>query len=540
MTKGIPTMSSKAITEKPETHAPDDWHPPPERAPSLIREEEPTLARWVGMVGLFFLCIGAILLVIQSWGMTARFGPIPLGPAATILFLVIGLSGMLYHAAADRDQQIRRTYAVFGGLCLVAAAVVTALPIGGPAGRQFLPYGYCCLWVGMAFLGTFIRNETEASWRNPVLYLLGGLGLLLALTGLIGGNVSEDFLLPSGVLLALLGLAYVWTFIGLEGTSGDRGYWGAVALAVTGVAFFLVALGRSVLPPLFHSLGWMRAYGWHYFQSSGFVLMVLGLVYAGVAASLSSDNRFFVLFRRELAAYFYSPIAYIVLFAFVGMSWLQFAIFVNQTAQNAERGVASVEPIVHDYVWSLLPVLATLVVVPILTMRLLSEEKRAGTWEVLLTAPVGETTVVLSKFFAAWVFFMILWIPAGLFLVPLRVEGGQPFDYYPLLGFFVALLISGAEFVAMGLFFSSLTRNQIAAAILTVLGMLLLLGVWVVSFYAPQGGKWHTVLKYLSFADLWSDSLTGRLVLKNLMFPLSAAVFWVFLTVKVLEARKWK
>jgi ABC-type transport system involved in multi-copper enzyme maturation permease subunit len=532
-------MSSKAITEKPEAQV-RDWQPPPERAPSLVRAEEPTLARWVGMVGLFFLCVGAILLVIQAWGMTARFGTIPLGPAATILFFVIGLTGMLYHATADRDLQIRRTYALFGGLCLLAALVVTLIPFGGRVGSQFLPYGYCCLCVALAFLATFVRNETADGLRQGVLSVLGALGFLLALAGLIGGNVSEALLLPYGVLLALLGLAYVWAFIGLEGTNSDRGYGAAVVLGVIGAVFFLIALGRSAIPPLAHTLGWTRTYTPHYFQSAGLPLMMLGLLYAGVAASLCSDRLFFVLFRREMAAYFYSPIAYIVLFAFVFITGIEFALFVAQTSWYAEHGQAALEPIIRDYFWSVVWFFAVAFVVPILTMRLLSEEKRSGTWEVLLTAPVGETTVVLSKFFAALVFFAVLWVPVGLFLVAMRIEGGQPFDYYPVLSFFIALVFTGAEFVGMGLFFSSLTRNQIAAAILAFLGMIVLIGVGFIVGVLPQSSQWSGFLTYVSFIELWKQSLMGKLPPAGLMFPLSAAIFWLFLTVKVLEARKWK
>ena len=88
--------------------------------------------------------------------------------------------------------------------------------------------------------------------------------------------------------------------------------------------------------------------------------------------------------------------------------------------------------------------------VPALTMRLLSEEKRTGTLEVLLTAPVNEAAVVLSKFLACWLFFMLCWVPTGLYLIALRVEGGQPFDYRPLLSFYLAVGASGAAFIAIG------------------------------------------------------------------------------------------
>src|SRR5439155_479024 len=142
-------------------------------------------------------------------------------------------------------------------------------------------------------------------------------------------------------------------------------------------------------------------------------------------------------------------------------------------------------------------------VVPVLTMRLLSEERRTGTIEVMLTAPVDEVVVVISKFVAALVFYLTLWIPWGLFLVALRVEGGQPFDYLPLLSFYVTLVCSGAAFVAMGLFFSSLTRNQIISAVLSFMGMMFLLCFFLLRQMTQIGPNWSAFFKQLSFVDLW-------------------------------------
>src|SRR5262249_28116612 len=126
------------------------------------------------------------------------------------------------------------------------------------------------------------------------------------------------------------------------------------------------------------------------------------------------------------------------------------------------------------------PLFALTLMVPALTMRLVSEEKRSGTLEVMLTAPVSEWLVIVSKFFATWLFFMVCWLPSGLFLIALRLEGGAPFDSRPLPGFYLALAASGAAFVAMGLFFSVLTKNQIVAAVFTFVGMIgFLAAYWV-------------------------------------------------------------
>src|SRR5262249_46627565 len=123
--------------------------------------------------------------------------------------------------------------------------------------------------------------------------------------------------------------------------------------------------------------------------------------------------------------------------------------------------------------------------------------------------------------------------------VALRVQGGQSFDYYPLLSFFFALLASGAGFLAMGLFFSSLTRNQIIAFFLTVAGMLVMLMVYVLKRFSTPESAGYTVLSYISYVDLWFDSLEGKLSPRFLMFHISAAIFWLFVTIKVMEARRW-
>ena len=105
--------------------------------------------------------------------------------------------------------------------------------------------------------------------------------------------------------------------------------------------------------------------------------------------------------------------------------------------------------------------------------------------------------------------------------------------------FFIALLFSGAGFLSMGLFFSSLTRNQIASAVLTAMGMMMLIGVYFVTF-VPSFSQWITILSDASYIHLWQSSLSGKLAPRSLLFHLSATIFWLFLTVKVLESRKWK
>jgi len=172
-------------------------------------------------------------------------------------------------------------------------------------------------------------------------------------------------------------------------------------------------------------------------------------------------------------------------------------------------------------------------------MRLVSEEKRTGTLEVLLTAPVNEWQIVLSKFLAGLRVFLLCFYIWGVFFVALRVEGGQPFDYRPIITFLIALACMGSGFIAMGLFFSCVTRHQILAAVFTFVVMLTL----TIMFIAVQSFSdvtWlPTVVSYVSYVDLWISSARGTITPRLLVLNLSLAAFWLYLSMKVLEARKW-
>jgi ABC-type transport system involved in multi-copper enzyme maturation permease subunit len=536
------TTMSKAITEKkPEGGPPDPFQPSRETAPSVMAPDEPRVARWVGTIGLTLVALGAISLFLQL-GLKSPRG---INLFWAIFFIAAGLGGLLFHAVSDKDLQVRRTYGMLGYFLLAAAILITVMPYKGVAGALFLPWGLLALALGLLFLLPFVRNEDEPQWRDMSIRVLGTAGAILALVGLIGGSVSNEFLLQYSPWLVLLGFFTLMAFVVITDTATDLGYWSGLGIGLAGLAVFLVALGRSVLPPLFYKWGWSSPPPpLPYFVPYGLLLMSFGLGYMGLSAALCSDSRLVAMTRREVTAYFYSPIAYIVLFGMTigaGLSYLQFVASLVPQGEGLPQPTM-IEPIVLRYFFGIFPVLAVLVIVPIVTMRLLSEEKRTGTYEVLMTAPVTEATVVLSKFFAALIFFSLLWAPWWLFLLALWLGGGQAFDYLPLLSFLVVLACTGAGFLGMGLFFSSLTRNQIAAAVLSFAGMLALTFPWFIrqlpGLLASDSG-WVTVFQHISYLDLWLTSLEGKLPPQDLVIQLSAAVFWLFLTTKVLEARKW-
>jgi ABC-type transport system involved in multi-copper enzyme maturation permease subunit len=539
-------MSSKAVQERPdEAPLTPGWQAPEETAPSIVRPEAPTFLRLIGFVGLLLVIMAGMAFLVNSmvlpFAVRSR-----ISNGLAVVFFLTGVGAMLFHAAGDPDVQFRRTYGVFGFAWLLAGAVLSFLPYQEQTGALFLPYGFSCLGLGLLFLLPFARNETDFVWREVALRALGLAGVVCVLFAFIGGNLDSGFLAAKGLTLALLGLCFLWAFVGLEGADSRRGHWAAVGLGVVGAVVFLVALGRSVLPPLFFSWGWLDTKPAFYLVPQGLLLMTLGLFYLGVSVGILSDRPLVVETRRELASYFYSPIAYIVILGLAVIGWFKFLWFVGDIVQFSQElpEVSSdplIEPVVRLYVFDIFSIIAVVFVVPALTMRLLSEERRTGTLEMLFTAPVKEWTVVLGKFLAAWFVFLLAWLPWGLFLVALRVEGGREFDYRPLLSFFLALAVSGAGFISMGLFFSSFTRNQIAAAVLTFLGMMVLTGFYIIKEFLIRdpSNSWYIIFSGISYVDLWLQARGGVIVPQYLVFHLSAAVFWLFLTTKVLEARKW-
>jgi len=530
-------MSSTITTEPRDPAPPPGWKQG--LGPSLIRDDDLNLPRFIGLISAVAVIFGGFFLT------SARMGRPLVGPTWATFWLALGLAGLLFHAAMDRDIQFRRLYGIFAALGLVLGIFLCLLPYER-TGDLFGP-GFGLMFLSLLFVMAFLRNEDDPSIRQKVQLALGGAGLVFAIVGMIGGNLSAEFLVgsrhaPFGLLLALLGLVYLCASVSVRGTDPNLTYLGGLAVGGLGLLIILLALLRSIWVPL------VSGGPESYFYPTGMLLLILGVSYSLASAFLCSDNRVVVMTRRELGAFFFSPIAYIVLLAFTVGAWLSYYFFIDRFLPVIDPRFGLIypamrEPIVVGFFLQWPPILCILFGVPALTMRLLSEEKRTGTLEVLLTTPTDEVSLVASKFLAALAMYLIFWIPFALFLVALRVIGGQEFEYKPLLAFSIVLTVTGANFVAMGLFFSSLTSNQIISGVLTFAGMLVLTMVFLIrSLFLRSIGEetiWAAVLKQASFIDLWIETLSGQLAPMYLLFHASMAFLWLFGTVKVLEARKW-
>ncbi len=246
------------------------------------------------------------------------------------------------------------------------------------------------------------------------------------------------------------------------------------------------------------------------------------------------------LLRRELAAYFLSPMCFLSLLAFQAIAWLNFWDLVEVLSRTGASLSGMRDPL-NTYIAGSTPFwIAIMVVVPALTMRLFAEERRSGTIETLLTTPIRESEIVVAKWAAGLVMYVTMLLPFALYLPFLYVQGRYPFDLGPVASLGIGLVTMGMMFVSIGVFFSALTRNQIVAAIWTFVALFLLVLLTYLGYdYAlSQRSPWAEAIQFS--AVLYQTYLfgTGQLDLRFLALHLSVTVFMLYLSTKVLELRR--
>ncbi len=242
----------------------------------------------------------------------------------------------------------------------------------------------------------------------------------------------------------------------------------------------------------------------------------------------------FTLFVRQLAAYFYSPIAYVTMIVFLVIAGLNFCLLTSQSrAESLQVGDLLFGSI---FFW-----LMVIVATALISMPLFAEEKRSGTLESLLTAPVTDTQVVLSKYAAALTFFAIMCAPTTLYFIVLRLFSLSlvGLDLIQLISGYGMLLLIGAFFISFGVLASALTRNQAAAAILGVAGISLFF--FADTFRQLGHGYLLTgVLDYISSVQHMVDYAQGIVDTRPVILYLSGIGWCLFAAVKIIESRQWK
>ncbi len=230
--------------------------------------------------------------------------------------------------------------------------------------------------------------------------------------------------------------------------------------------------------------------------------------------------------KRELNSIFFSPIAYVVLCLFAFLAGLFFLAFQFRPEQPAEMRV-----VFAWLVWLLI------LVVPAISMRLLSEEMRSGTIETMMTSPVSDFVVVIGKWLGAMVFFVILLVPTLFFV--LVVELWADPDYGPIVTGYLGLILVGGLYLSIGMLTSALTQNQIIAFLLTVFTILLLT---VVPFFLPRflSADSASIVAYINVNYQYSDFAKGLIDTSNVVYFFCGIVFFLTAATKALESRKWR
>lgn len=255
----------------------------------------------------------------------------------------------------------------------------------------------------------------------------------------------------------------------------------------------------------------------------------------------------FAIMKKELKAYYISPVAYTVIAVFLFiMGFYFFALIQRFTelswaikAQQYQFGMEQLninQEVVRPFFSIMLTI--SLFIMPILTMRLFSEEIELGTIELLLTSPVTEMQLIAGKFLASLVFYLsILVLSVPHILILFGVTDPNP-DVGPILTSYLGLFLVGCTFLGIGMFLSSLTGSQLVAGVLSF-GVLLLLGIvsWASNFSDPALGK---VLTYISIFEHFEDFSKGIFDTQHLVYYITFSFFAFFLTYASLDSLKWR
>ena len=248
---------------------------------------------------------------------------------------------------------------------------------------------------------------------------------------------------------------------------------------------------------------------------------------------------FFTLTRRELGSHFMSLTGYVIIatvLVLLGFSFIDILTKLNGTPTES--------PVTEVFYVTLYFWIVLLLTTPVITMRTFALEKFSGTFETLMTTPVGDLQVVLAKFFGSLVFYLLAWLPLFFYMLILQQyvrNDSAALEPATLGTTFLGITLIGSLFISMGCFASALTRSQLmAAAISYGLGLTLFL-LSMRSLVPIQTTGWETeMFKHLSMTEHMQDFARGVVEISSLTYYVSFTIFFLFLTWKVIESRRWK
>ena len=249
-------------------------------------------------------------------------------------------------------------------------------------------------------------------------------------------------------------------------------------------------------------------------------------------------NVFRAFVRRELSAFFQGPTGFIIIAAVMFLIGLGFLVVLS--GLNGEATPMPVTQVFYGtyFFWVIL-----LLIAPVITMRSFAMERASGTYESLMTAPVGDWQVVLSKFAGALIFYMILWVPLLICSIVVRFYVGESavLGLGTMFTSALGILMVGCLYMSIGCFASALTRNQAVAAVSGFALGAALFFTGFFSYFAGDRTDWLSQLaRYISLANHMESFTRGVIDLGAIVFFLSLTGLFLYLTHKVVESRRWK
>ena len=249
-------------------------------------------------------------------------------------------------------------------------------------------------------------------------------------------------------------------------------------------------------------------------------------------------NIFWALFRRELGTFFYALTGYVIIAAVTMLTGMSFVVLL-QNLGNDPAMMPVTEMFYSTFYFWLIVLLST----PLITMRLFALEKATGTFETLMTTSVGDAQVVLAKFTAALFFYMVAWLPllGCLFIVRHFTQQEAALDGRTIGGMYLGIFLIGSLFLSLGCFASSLTRSQMAAAMISFVLGVSLFSLGFLALAVPINTEWQSqVLAYFNLFDQMHDFARGVIDTRAVVFYVTATFMFLFLTLRLVESRRWK
>jgi ABC-2 type transport system permease protein len=242
------------------------------------------------------------------------------------------------------------------------------------------------------------------------------------------------------------------------------------------------------------------------------------------------------IYKRELFAFFVTPLAWVLIVVFLVVQGMHFFLLVDHFAHGADIS-GDETPLSAFFGNTVLLYLVLFVLVPPMTMRLFAEERRSGTIETLMTAPVSSGAVVLAKYAAALTVYAAMWLPTVLYLVILERTG--KLDWHAAASSYLGVMLVGAGYLSLGLCASALTKSQFLAMVWTALILLVMFILGVGEFVTRDGTVMHDICAYVSVWAHMNDFASGIVDSRRLVFYGTLAILPLFVSARAVEAWRW-